>query len=257
MTQSSEIFSSARLLIQGAREDIKNLDAEFERFFNSDPYTQAVERDPQTGHDIYKLKMTRQMPVMSSRNVARIATELRSALDQAGFAVALASGNTRLKNTYFPFAPTAEDLDRSIKGRCRDLPENFATFFRSFNAHRGGDDLLWAMNEVANGIKHRFIVPVGQGIGSGVVDNLACKGRVYEMPFPPRWDRAKNEMVICVVEHGAEVNYNFKLRFFVSFGDIEVIKRRNVIGTLSVFADKTESIVNAIEAEARRTGLIT
>src|SRR5437588_6912202 len=208
----SDIFASARLLVRGAREDIDKLDAAFRAYFDTQPYTQSIETDLERGVDIHKIKLTKALPEILSRDVARIASELRSALDQAGYATAVASGNTRLKNTYFPFAPDALKFNDVIKGRCRDLPQDIVALFRSFNAYRGGDDLLWSVNEIANGIKHRFIVPVGQDIAAQYLDHI--KADLVDMVMPPRWDRTKDEIVLFTVKQGTDADYKIKIGFF-------------------------------------------
>jgi hypothetical protein len=47
---------------------------------------------------------------------------LRAALDQVAYATAVAAGKVRPKNSYFPVADDAAQLETVIKGRCGDLP---------------------------------------------------------------------------------------------------------------------------------------
>jgi hypothetical protein len=249
-------FSSARLLIRGAYEDIDRLDAAFDAFFKSEPYAKVVETDPHGAVDFHKVKMTKKLPALLSRDVARVGNELRSALDQAGYAMAAASGKARLKYTYFPFGASTAHLEDVIRGRCKDLPKEIATLFRSFNPYRGGDDLLWAINEIANGIKHRFIVPVGQGVGKAILEHFRADQLIHGA-FPPLWDSANDEMVFCVVRHGSDVSYDYNLGFFVAFGNIDVVRGMHVTPTLKSMAAKVDSIIAATEIEARRIGLIT
>jgi hypothetical protein len=249
-------FESSRSWIRGAHEDILNLHAEFSAFVESNPYTKLVEEDPHCGFDIHKVKLTRNIPEKLSRDTVTVAIALRSALDHAGYAAALACGNKKLRATYFPFARTALDLDNVINRRCKDVPTDIVALFRSFKPYLGGDDLLWALNEIANGGKHRMITAVGQGIGGGVINNFRCTGGVRDFAFPPRWDSAKGEMVLCSIKHGAEAQYDLDISFFIAFGDVEVVRDQSVTTVLQALGRKVEGIVNATEIEARRIGLI-
>jgi hypothetical protein len=74
---------------------------------------------------------------------------LRSALDQAGAACAVLTGKTNPKKSYFPFADSGPELTKVIKGRCKDLPGEIISLFRSFQPYQGGNDPLWAMNKIA------------------------------------------------------------------------------------------------------------
>ena len=252
----ADIFSSARLLISGAREDIFKIDRQIEVFFHSKPYAQVIDRDREAGIDIHKLKMIKKLPALLGRDVSRIASDLRSALDQTGFACAKAAGNRRLKYTYFPIAASEAQLNSVIKGRCKDLPAEIATLFRSFNAYNGGDNLLWSMNEVANGIKHRTMVPIGHGIGSAIIHNLYAEA-IHEMRMPPIWDTTKDEIVLLSTPHGTKTSYDINLGFAVAFGEIEPIKGQHVTPILSMMATKVEGIIGATEAKARSRGLTT
>ena len=252
----TDIFADPKLLLAGANEDINELEGQIRAFFDPTPYARVVEHNPKTGFDTHKLKLTKKFPESLSRRAAHIAADLRSTLDQAGFACAKASGNTRLKNTYFPFAPTVADIDRVIRGRCKDLPPEIVTLFRSFNAYRGGDDLLWALNEIANSRKHRIIVPIGQGTGGGMIKNFRCPGRLKSMGFPPRWDTIKNEVILCEVAHDSNTTYNLSISFYVGFGKIDVVGGKPVDRVLNALSSKVSGILSATEAEATRIGLI-
>jgi hypothetical protein len=250
-----DILSSARLLAHGARKDIERLDIAFSDYFAAKPYGPFTEKDVKTGLYTHGLKISTNLPELLSRDAARIASDLRSALDQAGYATAVASGNTRLKYTYFPFSSDVAQMDNVVKSRCKDLPQDIIALFRTFKAYRGGNDLLWSVNEIANGVKHRFIVPVGQYIAGGEIKHFTGSGN---MSFPPVWDRAKDEIVLCSsVMEGARIDYDIKLEFLVTFGNVEVVRGKPVIVVLKALNNMVDVIIKSTEAEARRIGLIT
>lgn len=247
-------LESPKLCLSYARDDIQDLDNKFEAFFMSNPYTKVIEHDLKAGMDVHKVKLTKQLPARISHLANRIAVEMRSALDQCGYAIAKASGNTRLKGTYFPFARTASELDDVVSRRCKDLPPEISAFFRSFNAHKGGDDLLWSLNELANCHKHRFIMPVAHGNVGTHFKNLSVRGS-FAIPNQA-WNTEKNEIEIFRASHGSETKYDIDLAFYVAFGDIGAVKGAPVLTVLLDLANRVQEIIGATETEARRIGLV-
>lgn len=251
----SDPLEDPKLVIQYALEDAASLDKQFESFFNRRPFRQDVQFDSATGFDAYKFKFTERLSKKTRHDTARVAAELRSALDQCGYAVATASGVRKPKYAAFPFADSREKIEQQVAGRSKELPDSIRALYRSFNPYRGGCDILWSINEVANCTKHQFIVPVAHAIGAVAIKNFYSAGPVKELSIPPRWDEAKNEMTLCEVQHGAETRYDLNLGFVAVFGDIGSLKGRHVIPTLREMAAKVAEIVSATEAEARKLGL--
>ncbi len=141
-----------------------------------------------------------------------------------------------------------------LSGLCRDIPEPIQSLFFGFQPYRGGDDLLWALNEIRNTVEHKMVTPVGTGafpMGAYVHGT-----GFFQMPRPHVWDSAKNEMVLITLGAGAEFNYQFNFRLFVAFGEIEVVKGMEVIQTLNKIGYKVQSILASIEAESKRLGII-
>ncbi len=251
-----DIFAGPKSLLAGANEDINEREGQIRAFFDPEPYTLVIEHNRKTGFDTHKIKLTKKFPEKLSRLAAHIVADLRSVLDQAGFACATASGNTRLKQTYFPFARTKADINGVIRRRCKDLPPEIVTLFRLFNAYRGGDNLLWALNAIANSRKHRVIVPIGQGTGGGIAKNFHCPGKIKSFAFPPIWNTTKNEVVLCEVGHDLNTTYDLSISFYVAFGEIDVVGGQPVDRVLNTLSSKVSDILIATEAEAKRIGLI-
>ena len=76
------------------------------------------------------------------------------------------------------------------------------------------------------------------------------------MPDPHIWNSAKNEMILLTLGPGAEYNYEFSFYIFVAFSEIKIVGGKEVFGLLYSLGCKVHSILMAIEAEARRIGLI-
>ena len=50
-----------------------------------------------------------------------------------------------LKHVHFPFADRHYELERVIKGRCKNVPPEIIHLIQTFKPYRNGNDLLWAL----------------------------------------------------------------------------------------------------------------
>jgi hypothetical protein len=243
-------FASSRQKLARAEKHFLGLQEEIQSFGQKQPYKRVVELHPQKpGHTIFKIRMTEELPPSIADTTADIVGSLRSALDNAGYDIAVAAGIKEPKNSAFPFAGSVDQMSGAL-GRCKDIPQPIHSLFCGFQPYKGGNDILWALNQVAITDKHKMVVPIGQGF---VRHGVHVQGTGFvRMPDPHVWDRAKNEMIIIELGPGAEYDYNFNFTFFIAFNGIEIIDGKPIVGTLTQFGSIVERILMAMEAECRR-----
>jgi hypothetical protein len=251
----ADIFYSCRRKLARAKEHLVDLEREVVDFQLSNPYTRVTELDPDAAdHYIHKVKLTKFLPPSISDITADIVGNLRNSLDNAGYAIAVASGLSNPKFTNFPFAGSIDHMPNAL-GRSKDLPPQIQSLFCGFQPYPGGDDLLWALNEICVTDKHKLLIPIGTG-STNLGMHVEALGYI-KMPQTPMWDRTKNEMELVTVGPETEqFNYNFHFRIFVAFNNIRVVDGEPVLGVLYALGRKVESILMAIEAESRRIGII-
>ena len=157
---------AARLRAQ--KETSASLEKEIRLFFNAPPYTVVVEPDPnEPKHQIHKLRFNGAMPDSFANLTEETVHHLRSALDQIGYGMAVASGNVHPRYTAFPFAGSVDGNQRKRTGRCKDVPEEVRAVFSTYQPYKGGNDFLWALNEVSITDKHKLLsVAVGTLLGN-------------------------------------------------------------------------------------------
>src|SRR5207249_1323483 len=128
---------------------------------------------------------------------------------------------------------------------------------RAFEPYKGGNDLIWALNKLSNTNKHGIIRPVAMANCSMVTSGTsqASERGSLQLPFPPRWDSAKNEMILARAPSDVKFTMNYDYSFFVAFSDVEFVDGEPVTRVLDYLAGVVESIVMAIEAESKRIGL--
>jgi hypothetical protein len=247
-------FESSRRKFARAEKHFADLQGEIHAFNETDPYERIAEPHPdRPTHVVEKFRMTREIPASIADKTADIIISLRSALDNAGYAIALAAGVKEPKHSAFPFAGSVANMTNAL-GRSKDIPEKIHPLFCGFQPYKGGNDLLWALNEVANTDKHRMIIPIGQSM---VRYGANVKGTgFFSMPNPHVWDRAKNEMVLIELGPGTTYHYDFNFTFFIAFKDIEFIDGQPIVRILNQLGSIVERILTAMEAESKRLGII-
>ena len=256
----SDPFASSRSKLAWAKENLlPDLHRRIEEFGNLNPYAKVIEPDPQTpGWEIHKIKLVRPFPEAFGNLVGDLVGNLREALDTAGYSIAVAANSPRTKNTAFPFARDVTQMASSI-GRSADLPKEIQSLFCGFQPYRGGDDLLWALNELCNGKKHKIVTTMGTIMWRGQASARGY-GRPFSMPDPHKWDSTKDEMVVIslgpIAVPDAKWDYNFDFHPFVAIHEIPVVQGKPVFAVLYDLCCKVESILMAIEAESRRLGIV-
>src|SRR3990167_3014086 len=118
-----DTFASSRRKIARAKEHIVYLERETGLFFAEPPYSVVVDPDPnEPKHEIHKLRFNRSLPDSLADLTADAIYNLRSALDNIGYGLAVSAGMVNPKYTAFPFAGSAIEFENGIKGRCKDIP---------------------------------------------------------------------------------------------------------------------------------------
>ncbi len=247
-------FETAKRKIDRAEKRFLELQGAVERFEVGNAYKRVIEPHPDIpDREIHKLKLARDIkPELDTISdlVAEVAIALRSSLDNAGYAIAVAVGKGT-KNCAFPFAPDLKDMPGSL-GKSKDLPPEIQSLFCGFQPYKGGNVLLWAVNEICNADKHRITHPaitVFQNTG------MAFTGNCYiETPQKPFWDDLKQEMILATVgtNAGRKFECQFDFRVFIAFGKIPGIEGKAILSVLYDMRRIVDSVLMGIEAEAYR-----
>jgi hypothetical protein len=77
------------------------------------------------------------------------------------------------------------------------------------------------------------------------------------MPYKLLWDSTKNEMELFTLgPQTAKFNGDFKFGCYVAFGEVSCLGGRIAGGVLEDFVNVVETVLQEIEAESRRLGII-
>jgi hypothetical protein len=260
----SELFDSARLKLTGAKEELEELKGAITKFMMElHPYEPIFHPDPDGAGDTHAFRIVKSVPVKAGLDrisllCSRIASELRDALDQAGYACSIAEGvHSKPTKAYFPICKEEANFDNCVRQNCKHLPADIVTFFRGFKAHPGGDKLLVALNNLAGKGKHCLIEPVMQGITDATYKSVTwLPGSIR--PLSGQWDPVKKEIPFFWVKRNIhpKPTYKINMTLFITFGKVDIVEGYNVTGVFDALVSKVESIVTGTEAECRRLRLI-
>ena len=248
-------FESSWRKIARAEEHYDELRRKIDEFVQEDPYERVIEPNAESSEQVvHKIRLTKPLPFAIADITGDIVQNLRNALDNAGYAVSVASGKADPKFSAFPFAGSLAQMPNSL-GRSKDLPQPIQSLFFGFQPYFGGDDMLWALNEMCIADKHKMVLPIGTS-AVRVGANVHGKG-YFSMPDPHVWNREKNEMELITVRADTEFNYEFDFRLFVAINGIRVVDGKPVLSVLHQMGCKVHSIMTVIDLESRRLGYIS
>ncbi|MBA1322971.1 hypothetical protein [Pseudomonas plecoglossicida] len=238
-----------------------DLAAEFRRsvdaYLASGSFIQVEYFDYSSEEHVVALRRVAPMPSTFSNRAADIAINLRSALDQAAYAVSIAAGGAG-KKTYFPFGKTLADVQRSAKGNSSEIPLEIFDYIMSFQPCSDGDFLLYALPEIGNAYKHREILRAKAVVRPQVKLDIRVgySGPNDSIAFPiPRWDDKFSELVVCRYR-GEQPDFQANVVAIVSF-DVDGLDHLPADGYLLALSGKVSSILEGIEREALRVGLFS
>lgn len=250
-----DVFDSPKLILDRAREHIRELEARSQGFVEGCRGIPIVEFDAQTGEKVHKLRFTQKIPGKLRVIASDALNNLRHSLDQAVNAAAAELGGKR--NNYFPFAKDAGDIDRVVKDNCPSLHADIKDLIKTFQPYGGGDDLLYAMSRMSGPDKHQLVLKLNINLprfpmGAGTGYDLRGQGPMSIGYIA--WDGFKQELESARVWGNGHSEYEgeFKMPLFISLSDSHITRGEPAPAFLNTVASKVEGIIAAIEAETAR-----
>lgn len=229
------------------------LKAELDAFYASQPFKQVIESVDGGTIEIHKVKLVKTLPDPLAGISFDAINNLRSALDQACFAIGIAN-DTNGRCSHFPFGDTQEEVESRRKTSSRDLPQTTFNVIATAKPYKNGNDLLWSLNKLCNSQKHEIVVPMAIATGGGTMHHAYFQ-EVVSHYWPPRWDPQLNEMILAEVPRGRDCVFSMQVKTFVSFGKVEPVMGKPLFGVLMEMARDVEKIIADLETEARALSL--
>jgi hypothetical protein len=253
---SPDPFEEPKLLLDGARENIQELEARGQAFVESCRGVPIVDLDAKTDEKVLKYRITRKVPGRLRVVASNALNNLRHSLDQAVNSASVELGS-RKRNNYFPFAKDAGEIDGVIRRNCPTVPSGLIRLLKAFQPYGGGDDLLYTMSRMSGPNKHQLVLKLDLNLPylSMYLDELASFR--FSGPFKVGymgWDSAKQELEFARVRADAAFEYrdDLHLPLLISLADSQTASGEPAAAFLNTLAGKVDRIIQAIEAETGR-----
>lgn len=240
------LFASPRLTLARAEHHIGELSRSINEFRHANPGTYVVEPDLESQHDIHKIRFGHKPSEDWPCILFDAANNLRAALDQAGYASAIAAQSVSLKHIKFPFAKDCAHWANAA-GSCKDLPTEIRDIFMATDAYKGGPNLLWAMNELCNTQKHFRLMPLA--LGNMVLTVSPAPNAVIRRAI---WNPENLELIFLEVQSGHETQYNTHFSYNIAVEGIETLEGKDILHAAQGMRNTVNGILIATEAECRR-----
>jgi len=248
-------FESPKRKLVRAKQHIYDFESCFRTFRDGNPYVQIAEPDADVPDNVvHKLQLAKPLPSSLDLIAADIVNNLRTVLDQAVYAVAIASGHD-ITHASFPFRETPVEFERAVAGKSNYLPQEILALLRTFKSYKGGNDLLRALNDWCNADKHALL-SVAETATVRIHTKVQSTG-FMSIPTTPTWDRGKHQIVLFTTGPSTEkLEYDMSFSLFVFFDQIEAIRGKEAISVFYAMAAEVQGILLALEAECERLGFV-
>src|SRR6266480_4515249 len=155
-----ESLLAAFAKIERAKAQIGDVESTIHLWVQSNPYSVVSKINPHDPREevwsFIPKPIGFDLPVVIGETLHNI----RSPLDQMLSAVSELHRGTS-DGVAFPFGKTADIFDHSLAKQKKLLPPDAIDMIRALKPYKAGNDLLWAINELNRGDKHRpRLIPV-------------------------------------------------------------------------------------------------
>jgi hypothetical protein len=257
-------FDSPRLTLERAKHHVSDLKQVIQAFKDEQPrpWDDVTDTESQTPNTVYKIKFHKPPPAEAACILFDAVNSLRATLDQIGYSAAIASGKINPRGANFPFADTAEAVEKLLKEHRahKSLPQEIKDLFRSVEPHMGGNgQRLWAVNKLCNTKKHAKLVPAK-------VTGAVARFTAWVPDGTPtgtglggsNWMPNELELILMVRAPGEpdpRITGNFD--FTISVDAVDFIKDQPIVGLLEGAVGSINDLLISTQAICQRLGFFS
>jgi hypothetical protein len=249
----ADIFESPKGMLSRAKRQIPALYEQIKSFVRDKPWSLVRELDVDGATELHKIRFTKSLSEDIPHIIFETANNLRAALDQAATQIGIRHSGKARPSAKFPFGLTEDQVRRELLGdKCKDLPPEIKAVFSASKPYKGGNDLLWALNQIRNIPNNSILVPVKLEGGIIKVSGGVFRG-ISRATW--EWNSERNEIVWLRTDGGTST-YNLDFDVGIAFDkDIDILDQRPPVAILNAMVRAVEKVLMDTEMEARRIGL--
>lgn len=153
-----------KLKIRWAHQHISQIHVALASFVQSKPCIFFKRHEPVTNEEVTYIKSARRTPEEVVMWTSYVVHNLRAALDQVVYALAVQNdaSASQLRKAYFPIAGSREDFDGAgSQSKIAMLSDDAQRFVRMYEPYKGGNHNLWLLNALDVADKHKTLIDLG------------------------------------------------------------------------------------------------
>jgi hypothetical protein len=156
MPTAIEVLEDAELRLEWAERHISFFEREIQAFHARDGY-RLVRGVDLANPNLVRVTDPPAIPAQLNLIASDAVHSMRVSLDYLACSLALLNGRP-MTGVYFPIAASAGDFAASAPSKVKKFSAEGRAFVAGLRPYKGGDDFLWAINEINKIDKHRSIL---------------------------------------------------------------------------------------------------
>jgi hypothetical protein len=257
---SDPLLVGAWVKINRAKKHLADLDAAIIAFEATEPYFTPVERNPQTGEEVYRFYLHTPIPPEWAAILGDCVHNLRSALDLLANALVVHGGGTPSTYTVFPISSAAHYSASAIASGLQGASPKAVALIKRMKPYKRGANFFWRLHRLDIADKHRLLVPVAarqqtfsvrSDVRSPGTEHYPESQMTTVRALDPRFPLKDGDIVLSYRRPPAEPDFEdkteFAFGFAIAFGEGQVFDGESVIPTLNQLVDFTERVVKIFE----------
>lgn len=247
---------SVSLKLSQATKHLNALERDVTAFLCLNPFSDVREEEAATGDEVYRVRISQEIPERWSADVGDVLHNLRSALDHLACELVKANGQPVTKETAFPISDDAVRFRNHLPRVLAGAGQAAFTAVENARPYKGGNEDLWRLHQLDIIDKHRTIVPVCAAYKNLIVEphfledlppefasiNLNPRGRTY----PLREGDAIFRSHASTRDTIAKFKIEFRFVFMVALVEPGIVDGEDLIETLRRLVTVTEGVVRVI-----------
>jgi hypothetical protein len=253
---SKDPLHGPKLKIERAKRHIRDLDTEIAAFHGRRPYEVIAQDDPQTGDQVFRVRIREEVPADLSGIIGDVIHNLRATFDLIAAEVVAANGGDR-NQAYFPVSYTPVAFESGGRRKLKGASQEAIALVERTQPYHAGNGALLTLHKLDILDKHKSIIPVGAAHANVVITHiLPVPWRTEPLKFPPLALRPANRAyplkdgtpvftIKAAARQNQAIDDNLKFTFEVAFGEGQIVDGRPVLPTLVQFVQFTEQTLDS------------
>lgn len=253
----STLFLPAKKMLRWGKKDILKFEGRTKAFVKREPYRRVTDLDAERGQHVLKLVRDKDIPDVLEEIATRSLLNIKHCFDRALYAACRTLEVQTKGSVNFPWADSPNGCKGMLDSKNSQVPPKLRPEimrlepYGTGEGHAGGDDISRQLAKIAN---RKHTVDLGMLVTfSAVTQDVTIKNpQFFDTPFIQPWEAMGDEIVMARYSKDTEYYYRYSAQVHICFDEPGSLKGVPVAEALAHFAAKAQTVIEALEAEARR-----